>query len=80
MRSVIRHRPGYDGWLAVAATVLIAEALDTRTMSSAWRMAPKRVTVPIAAYTLAHLYGLLPEQYDLFIWASKVPIPRRERK
>jgi hypothetical protein len=82
MRSAMKavhRRPGYDGWVAVGAVVLVAEIMDDRTMSSAWRAVPKWITLPIAAYTLAHLYAILPEKYDAFHWASKTPVPRRPK-
>jgi hypothetical protein len=75
----IRRHPGADGWAAVAIVVLAVEALDTRTLSDAWRSAPKRYTIPIAAVTVAHLYGLLPKRYDPFTQIARVPIPRRSR-
>jgi hypothetical protein len=73
----MRH-PGIDGWLAVAGVVLIAEAVDTRTMSDAYR-SNLRFSLPLTAYTVAHLSGVLPKQFDLFCWAAKLPIPRRSR-
>lgn len=76
---MIKHRPGYDGWIALAALVLVAEASDTRTLSDTWRSAPLRYTVPIAVVTNAHLFGLLPGVLDPFVWASKIPVPRRTR-
>jgi hypothetical protein len=74
-----RPGPGYRGWVAAGVIVVLAEMLDSRTMSSAWREAPKVLTIPAAAYTVAHLYGLIPPPLDLFIWLSKLPVPARAR-
>jgi hypothetical protein len=76
---VNRRHPGVDGWLAVAAVVLAAEALDEKTMSSAFKSLPLPVRLTCWGIATAHLFGLLPEQADPFMWASKLPIPRRTR-
>lgn len=64
-------RPGYNGWAGVAAVVVAAEALDKRTMSSAFEEARRH---PIAgpavcgfwAALTAHLFGIIPDRYDPF--------------
>jgi hypothetical protein len=72
--------PGVRGWIAAGVVVVLAEALDSRTMSSAWKATPAWVTAPIAAYTLAHLYGKLPESVDLFAWATRLPVTGAARR
>lgn len=71
------NNPGYNGWAAVITVVLIAECLDSRTMSDAFRHSPNYIRVPVWAITTAHLFGVLPERLDPFTYLSRVPAPRR---
>jgi hypothetical protein len=61
--------PGAAGWIAVGAAVAVAELLDSRTMSAAFRAAMEDpVAGPLICigygYLTAHLFGMIPPKYD----------------
>lgn len=79
-----RLSPGAAGWVSVGAVVVAAEVIDARTMSEAFRIASRH---PVAGPVLvtswgvltAHLFGVIPAQYDpIHLFAKKV-LPKRRR-
>ena len=64
-----RLGPGTIGWVAVSTVVVLAELLDEKTMSEAFRAASRHPVygpAVIAAWGIltAHLLGLIPVKYD----------------
>jgi hypothetical protein len=64
-----RLSPGATGWVAVGTVVVIAELLDERTMSEAFRAASRHPVGKPVIFTAwgiltAHLFGVLPPEYD----------------
>lgn len=64
-----RLSPGAAGWVGVGAVVVVAELLDEKTMSEAFRAAAKHPAgrpVMLAAWAVltAHLFGILPPHRD----------------
>ena len=78
MAKVKFNNPGFNGWAAVIATVITAEILDARTMSSAFR-ASAPVSYILWGITSAHLFGLLPKRADPFTYIAQAPVWRRQR-
>jgi len=79
MTKIKLHNPGFNGWAAVVVTVIIAEVMDTRTMSSAFRAAAP-VSHILWGITTAHLFGILPQKADPFNYVAKVPVWRNQRR
>ena len=48
----------------VAMIDVPAARFGWRTISTAYREAPKWVTYPLSAYLVGHLHGLIPERVD----------------
>lgn len=77
-----RLSPGAAGWVSVGAVVVIAELLDARTMSEAFRSAsghPVGGPVIFASWAIltAHLFGVLPARYDPFHYFASAVTRRR---
>ena len=65
----LRARSPYFGWAAVVMVAAVADYYGDRTMSDYFRANVKRpVAGPMLAvswgYLTAHLFGLIPPQYD----------------
>lgn len=65
-----RPSPGTAGWIAVGIAVAVAEVADSKTMSTAFGEAVRHpvvgpVVCAVYAVVTAHLFGLIPEKYDL---------------
>lgn len=77
MRLKLRvPKPGVRGWIGVGALVVAADLLDGRTMSDVSREVCRHPVAgpPVMAawlYLTAHLFGLLPPEYDLLHQAGK---------
>lgn len=77
-----RLSPGAAGWVSVAAVVVAAELIDTRTMSEAFRAASRHpVAGPVVLVTWAvltgHLFGTIPPRYDPIHLAANRALSRR---
>ena len=64
-----RMSPGAAGWVAVGVAVILAELLDEKTMSEAFRDAARHpVYGPVIfgawGVLTAHLFGAIPARYD----------------
>lgn len=64
-------KPGTKGWIGLTAVVIAADLLDERTMSEAFREmarhpAGRYVVGPFYVVLTAHLFGLIPPEYDPF--------------
>ena len=81
---VKRLSPGAAGWVSVGAVVIAAEVIDARTMSEAFHVASRHpVAGPVMAFgwgvLTAHLFGVLPRQYDPIHLMAKKILPKRGR-
>lgn len=59
------------GWTALATVVAVADYYSERSMSDGFKsLARDRRTMPVmiglSLYVNAHLFGLIPDKYDLF--------------
>jgi hypothetical protein len=81
----IPGKAGWRGWIAVGLVVAAAEALDHTTMSEVftdWSRTPVGCVISVVSWTTltAHLFGLIPEQYDpIVLFAEYSKIPHRTR-
>jgi hypothetical protein len=79
-----RLSPGAAGWVSVGAVVLAAEVIDARTMSEAFHTASRHpIAGPVMAASwgvlTAHLFGVIPNQYDPIHLMAKKFLPKRRR-
>jgi hypothetical protein len=79
-----RLSPGAAGWVSVGAVVIAAEIIDARTMSEAFLAGsrhPVAGPVIIASWGIltAHLFGVIPRQYDPFYRLTSSLLSKRRR-
>lgn len=82
--KVKRLSPGAAGWVSVGAVVVAAEVIDARTMSEAFRAASRHpVAGPVIAASwgvlTAHLFGVIPDEYDPIKLVAMKFLPKRRR-
>jgi hypothetical protein len=81
----IPGKAGWRGWVAVGLVVLAAEAFDHITMSEVFNDASRKpigrvITIVSWGTLTAHLFGVIPEQYDpIILFAQYSRIPHRTR-
>lgn len=64
-----RLSPGTAGWVAVGVAVIVAELLDEKTMSEAFRdVSRHKIAGPVMLFAwgtlTAHLFGVIPPNRD----------------
>ena len=79
----LQVKPGMRGWLATAFVVLAADILDETTLSESFRefsRTPHGLVITSASWAVltAHLFGILPPEYDPFVlFFSHMPKRRK---
>lgn len=72
---------GPGGWVALAGLVALVDLVGARetgrTMSSAFRTAPRIYTVPVVFIVVGHLFGLIPKRWDPIERIGRVLISTR---
>ena len=79
----LQVKPGMRGWLATGLVVLAADILDETTLSEAFRgysRTPSGRIVTSAGWAIltAHLFGLIPPEYDPFVLLFS-QLPKRRK-
>lgn len=75
----MKYVKNYKGWLALIALVAVVDLTDEKTMSLVFKETSRTkvggtVLVLGWPYLTAHLFGLLPDEYDVFKRAGKMVI------